>query len=269
MHKEWHKLGTGLGTCVHFQAISQLGYIQYHSLDTTCSHLCTRQFPSCALLPLLLCEWIGCLGLSDHDKKCLDSNAWLNAGHISALLKIQYPVQNGLEDTSYLLNRSKWESQLDDFVQVIYVDPGHWACVSSEDESAIDLFDSTHIAPTEDGSIVKQVAIILRPRQKFTIHLVNVSFQFGGNDCGVYALTDLVNRIDPASVNYKQHLMRAYLEHCFERLRMSCFPSQNRSMPLKRILCTFRVDTSDDTVKLSKGLCAARYWGPFVMYIYM
>ena len=228
----------------------------------------------------LLSEWIGCLGLSDHDKKCLDSNAWLSAGHISAgckLLKIQFPVQNGLQDTSYLLNQSKWESHSDDFVQVLYVDPGHWACVSNifcKDESSVDLFDSTHIAPTEDGSIIKQVAIILHPRQKFTIHLVNVSLQFGVNDCGVYALamaTDLVNRIDPTSVTYKQHLMRAHLKHCFEQLGMSRFPAQNRSKQLKRILCTFRIDTSDGTVKLSKGVCAACYWaiGSYLLYSYM
>ena len=229
----------------------------------------------------LLSEWIGCLGLNVDDQKRLGSSAWLTANHISAsskLLKIQFPNQNGLQEISYLIEKSIWESHPKDFVQIIHID-GHWACVSDvfctdEETCTVDLFDSAHTEPSVDGSIVKQVATILRPKQHFVINLINVSLQFGGSDCGLFAIamaTDLVHRIDPFSVKYKQQLMRNHLIKCFQRLKVSSFPSQARAASLRRILCTYRVSVGDK-VTISKGLlhvhvsviCASLYSMQFI-----
>ena len=154
----------------------------------------------------LLTGWINNLTL--HDEKVLNSQACLTANHISAtlkLLKIQFPNQNGLQDTAYLCQKLSWNSLLNDFIQIINVDSHHWACLSNifcTDENSVDLYDSAHTAPSADGSIVQQVSIIL-DRKCFNINLINVPLQFGGTDCGLFAIamaTDLASRTDPCSV---------------------------------------------------------------------
>lgn len=211
-------------------------------------------------------EWVGCLGLTVDDRKCIESNAWLTANHVSAaskLLRIQFPNQNGLQETTYLLEKSTWKSSPNDFVQIVYVNPGHWACVSNVfctesvgDACTVDLFDSAHFLPSKDSAVVKQIATILHSKRHFDINLINVSRQFGGNDCGLFSIamaTDLVNRIDPFSVKYTQQLMRNHLKNCFQHLKILRFPNQVRVATLKRILCTFRVTSTGDVVKVSKS----------------
>lgn len=54
--------------------------------------------------------WDHDLRLSEHDKKSLQSHAWLSANHISAahlMLKSKFPNQNGMQDTSYLIDGSQ------------------------------------------------------------------------------------------------------------------------------------------------------------------
>ena len=104
--------------------------------------------------------------------------------------------------TAILEQHHIWNSQIIDFVQIIYVDPNHWACVSNvfcTDENTVDLYDSSHTAPAK-GSIVQQVSVILGTKC-FNINLVNVCLQLGGTDCGLFAIamaTDVANWIDPS-----------------------------------------------------------------------
>ena len=183
-------------------------------------------------------------------------NSCLTANHISAaskLLRLQFPRQNGLQDTSYLLQKSVWNSSPRNFIQIIYVDPGHWACLSNifcRDDETVDLYDSAHTTPCEDGSIVKQVSLILRPLNLdcIQINLVNVSLQAGGTDCGLFSIataTELANGKDPFTITYSQELMRTHLRDCFEKTCLTPFVSKPRSRQVKkRILCTFRFRTN-------------------------
>ncbi len=186
-----------------------------------------------------------CLGLSVHDKVILESNACLSATHISAaskLLKTQFPTQNGLEDTCYLMQKGVWNSSPDDFVQIIYVNPNHWACLSNifSEVNTIDLYDSAHTIPCKDGSIVKQASAILHELnlEFIQINLINVSPQSGSTDCGLFAIGMAVDGIDPFCVKYQQEAMRIELQSCFEKKKIFPFISKPRKVK-KRIIDRF------------------------------
>lgn len=75
--------------------------------------------------------WKKRLTLTNEDRRQLLSGGWLTANHISAahlLLKDAFPKQNGLCDTSYLVNKFMWSSSNDAFIQIIYVSGNHWVC---------------------------------------------------------------------------------------------------------------------------------------------
>ena len=59
--------------------------------------------------------------------------------------------------------------------------------LSSED--SVDLFDSLHTVPEDDGTILPQVCNILHtPEPSVTTNVVNVGLQEGGKDCGLFAI---------------------------------------------------------------------------------
>ena len=147
---------------------------------------CILSSADCSLNDSLLTQWIGSLGLSVHEKCILESTACLTANHISAaskLLKSQFPSQNGLQDMSYLLQKSVWNSSPHTFVQIIFVNPNHWACLSNifSEANTIDLYDSALTIPSVDGSILKQASLILHELnlEFIQINLINVSPQSG------------------------------------------------------------------------------------------
>ena len=91
--------------------------------------------------------WIKSLVLSHEDKKILDEGGWLSDAHIQAahlLLKKQYPHQNGLQSTLRLQFSLKWESDPDDFVQIINISGQHWVCASNVNcpPAIVDVYDS-------------------------------------------------------------------------------------------------------------------------------
>jgi len=117
-----------------------------------CMHACVY---SCSLV--VICNKI----VFSH---VLVEGEWLSSQHIAAcntLLRPMYPGQNGLQDTCLLEQCGVWASKSEGFVQIIHVSPGHWVCLSNKfsPEGTVDLFDSLHTVPLEDGStIAKHVA---------------------------------------------------------------------------------------------------------------
>ncbi len=202
----------------------------------------------CSLNDSLLTQWIGSLGLSVHEKCILESTACLTANHISAaskLLKSQFPSQNGLQDTSYLLQKSVWNSSPHTFVQIIFVNPNHWACLSNifSEANTIDLYDSALTIPSVDGSILKQASLILHELnlEFIQINLINVSPQSGSTDCGLFAIAmavELANGTDPSYIKYRQETMRISLLNCFEKKSITPFLGKRRVVK-KRIFDTF------------------------------
>ncbi len=76
-------------------------------------------------------------------------------------------------------------------MQLIFVSPNHWACLSNSvsDPCVVELYDSMHTTPIEDGSIVSQACKIMESRKlsKLIIQVVKVSIQEGGTNCGLHA----------------------------------------------------------------------------------
>ena len=181
-----------------------------------------------------LVEWVHNLGLSIADKEILAHGKMLTANHIAAvnkLLKKMFPSQNGLQDTHYLAEKAKWKSNPDNLVQIIYIDPGHWACLSnkfSDCAERIELFDSMYTIPSKDGNIIKQVCCVLQSKHpSVTVDVIGVQLQFGGIDCGLFAISmafDLCSGVDPFTQEVIQDAMRHHLVQCFECEEMSSFP---------------------------------------------
>ena len=187
---------------------------------------------------------------------------------------MQFPNQNGLQDTSFLFEKSVWNSQPDQFIQIIYVNPGHWACLSnvfSGDKGTVDLYDSAHTTPRAGDSIVKQAKIIQSLQKKpVKINLINVALQYSRTDCGLFAIalaTDLANRVDPCKVKYSQEHMREQLSKCFERLKLTRFRSQPRQIKA-RVLCTFKVNTRGDVTACKQGTCTHTVYDDIVHILY-
>ena len=197
----------------------------------------------------LFTEWVGNLCLTD--KESLLSGKNITANHVSAankLLKLQFTRQNGLQDTHYLFKKKQWNSNPSDFVQIIYVDPNHWACLSNvfTDSTSIDLYDSLPTALSQEGSIVQQACTILQSRKldRFSLNVVDVSRQLGSVDCGLFAIamaTDICNGINPASIDYIQDSMRSHLVTSFEKQYLGSFPSFPHK-GLRKQLFTLDVD---------------------------
>ena len=177
------------------------------------------------------------------DKEQLVDGEWLTANHISAaqrLLRDSYPYQNGLKDTHYLISKN-WKSSCTDFVQVIFIAPGHWACLTnkfSNSSNVVELYDSLHTTPGEQSTIVRQACTILKCKEtEISINVINCQLQRGGSDCGLFAIAmaaDLCRDRDPYMICYDQSKMRSHLAEAFEQLMLLPFPSISLKNNLKR-----------------------------------
>ena len=218
--------------------------------------------------------WKKSLTLTNEDRRQLLSGGWLTANHISAahlLLKRAFPKQNGLCDTNYLSEKFLWPSSYQEFVQIIYVSGNHWACLSNvfcERENTIDLYDSMHCDVS--STIMEQAAIILHCQApSFTIRVVNVQQQEGGDSCGLFAVAyayDICNRQDPFVSTYNESRLRPHLQRCYQQETISQFPGGNPSRRRrKRILneisvdvfCTCRYPDIDITTHLGNMACCS------------
>ena len=205
---------------------------------------CTTLFVHVGVTELV--SWKSSLRLTIADRMILESGQWLTANHISAAHKAlteMHPTQNGLQDTSLLSEKGVWKSGPKDFIQIIHVGKSHWACLSNvfSESGSVDLYDSLHTIPSEEGSIVRQACIMMRDSGEILkINVVDVQVQSGFTDCGLFAIAmaiDLCARVDPYERCYSQSLMRQHLTDCFENGDncIEAFPSIAGDTP-KRII---------------------------------
>ena len=78
--------------------------------------------------------WMKDLKLREDGKEIILNGNWLTDKHISAmnkLLKKQHPQQNGLTDTICLSEQSRWNSNTNNYVQVVNVSGNHWICTAN------------------------------------------------------------------------------------------------------------------------------------------
>ena len=161
-------------------------------------------------------------------------------------MKCQFPSQNGLQDMCVLKQGRTWSSNADNFVQIIHISPGHWACLSNKFSSAdqVDLYDSLHSRPEDGDNIVLQACLILHSSEpQVTIRVVNVGLQQGYDDCGLFSVAmayDLCCGVDPSTKLYVQDQMRSHLHSCFNNKQMKPFPSCSTNIAMT-VICNFTV----------------------------
>lgn len=197
--------------------------------------------------------WINSLALTKLDEEILLNRGELTADHIYAgqcLLKKLYPLQEGLNDTSYLSDKLVWRSQPVNFVQVIHVGRNHWACLSNkycDSLNEVELFDSQHNSRDPDSSVIPQVCAILNSLEKnVVIKIVDVQQQRGSTECGLFALafaSDLCANGDPFTRVYSESQFWSHLLKCFISEKMTPFPSRSKkSMSGERLAGFYPVD---------------------------
>ena len=134
------------------------------------------------------------------------------------LLGKQYPHQNGLQSTLWLLFLLNWDS-----------DPDDWVCASNINcpPGIVDVYDSIPSYSIGSQSLYLQLAAILQTQEPlFHIHFVDIQCQSGGSPCGLFAIanaTALCGGLDPHLQNFEQSKMREHLKKCFLRNRLECF----------------------------------------------
>ena len=156
------------------------------------------------------------------------------------LLKEQYPQQNGLQDTLVLAELCRFRSSPTDFIQIVNISHSHWVCVSNvlSSPEVVEVFDSMPAYSTTSLSLTRQVAAILKTKEKsFDLYHVDVQRQVGGSDCGLFALAfaaSLCVRKDSHTERYAQTEMRQHLARCFEEKKITSFPNSNGRRRLER-----------------------------------
>lgn len=128
------------------------------------------------------------------------------------LLREQFPLQNGFQDTHHVQVNHVWRSTPQEFIQMVYVDPSHWICVSNIgcDKGYVGRLWLDDKYPWSCATILKS-----QNNDSIGINVVNVQPQIGGADCGLFAAavaTDLCFDIDPSTFSYLQADMRPHME---------------------------------------------------------
>ena len=120
-------------------------------------------------------------------------------------------VQTHLEKYDYFNSSSA------NFVQVIHVTGNRWVCASNliSPPGTVYVYDSLPPSSINCPTLHKQRAVIVKSIDfAFTIKHISVQCQFGGNDCGVFAIafaTSLCMGVYPYMLKCMQTQTRAQL----------------------------------------------------------
>ena len=179
---------------------------------------------------------IGIYPLTFQHKRILQTpGMWLDDEIVAAtqhLLSLQYPAVGGLQPPVVVTSLGM-EPQTHEFVQVVNASNNHWIVLSTIgcQPSSINIYDSLngYLPP----SIKTAVGNLLMTTDKIiTVTYVNVQYQIGASDCGLFALafaTSLCSGQDPATLRYEHKCVRQHLLQCITRQKMSTFPCNKAS----------------------------------------
>ena len=117
------------------------------------------------------CIWVKSLNLTTDDREDILKGKRLSDRVINAaqaMMKRQFPDQNGLRDTVVLEGAQAWNDVPQRFIQIVFDSSRkHWVCVSNKfTDGTVEIYDSL---PTKkfavSRSVMRQVAIILKTRE--------------------------------------------------------------------------------------------------------
>ena len=94
--------------------------------------------------------------------------------------------------------------------------------------------------------IERQIATLLNTNCKeIDLQFVNVQMQYGGADCGLFAIAFATALALGHAPHFQQNLMRQHLRECLEHGVITMFPydkTRRSNMKTKNVQCTVRVD---------------------------
>ena len=91
----------------------------------------------------------------------------------------------------------------------------------------MNVYDSLY--DSVDEYTLKSIKFLFKD-ESIKMWMSEVQKQCGGDDCGLFAIVivvQLAKKCDPAKVKYRQYQMRSHLINCFEKGKMTTFPTQS------------------------------------------
>ena len=188
--------------------------------------------------------------LTDDDRQIL-SNAerWLNDKLIDAgqkmLLKQYGDRVSGLQDVIKSRTLSM-DIEPSEFVQILNKSDSHWFTVSTIGckPGVVNVYDSATKYTTHRNK--EEIAALLHTTSDtITLQYMNVQHQYGGSDCGLFALafaTALCAGINPTACTFKQELMRNHFLSCINKGQIEQFPIKQSRRAITRPV---KIDTID------------------------
>lgn len=175
------------------------------------------------------------------------------------LLSQQFPSLQGLENTTFgpVGGFSQFRRGTH-FIQILHTGRTHWVCYSNannrQPDVDADYYDSLFrgIVTFQTKNQMAQFLHCSGPELK--MNAVPVQQQTNGTNCGPFAIAYATNLAfqdqDPVSVNYDEGALRSHLLKCFDKNKMSPFPTLPGHIATKRckgksirveLLCTCRM----------------------------
>lgn len=214
------------------------------------------------------------LNLTNDDRLRLKGsldNGWLNDIIIDAsqsVLRQQFPHEQGMQSVLYAA-KPEFQPASGPFVQIVNTHPNdgglHWVCFSNFncDAGVVNLYDSaggSYISAATEMAIAN---IMFSPMPKIFVRHLKCSEQTNSNDCGVYAIANMVsilNGIDPSGIRYTVPKMRDHLIKGLEAKNITAFPHRKLSNVKQAVLkvtgiplfCTCRMPDSGFMFTCSK-----------------
>ena len=212
--------------------------------------------------------WQPTLNLTFQDKFNIINGSWLSDTHMQAandIAKSQFTKINGFQDTVRIAIRNKsgkWEIPVEHLVpvtppsvQIHYTGHSHWVTsFQFKDDDRVFLIDTLFAGQDRlPTSLTIQLAQIYgKGQDRLEIIAPFVKSQVGGNDCGAFAIANLVEFCmgnfwrDKDSLSSRgdlcQDTLRSHLVTCFERKKFSEFMA--RASYGRKSCKSYFIDTS-------------------------
>eukprot|EP00731_Ephydatia_muelleri_P021358 Em0013g1085a len=163
---------------------------------------------------------IGETTLLEEDKNVLINGGWLNDKIINAgmqLLQAAFPHLAGFQNPILQVTNCFDIQRSTEFIQCLNVAGMHWITIATVGctHGTVRVYDSLNKKLTK--SMKNTVAdILLSSTKKSEVEYVNVQYQLGSDDCGLFAIANACEICfgrDPSVVKYTQKDMRKHLFH--------------------------------------------------------
>jgi len=173
-------------------------------------------------------QWVklGKSSLSKFHREEIDTGGRLNDQHMNyaqAMIKSQFSLE-GLQCTLFQTTRQPLQNEL----HIIHIRGNHWIVASTllSEKGHVKVYDSLH--DSVDKDTLKSIKFLFKDEQ-LKVKMIEVQKQCGDDDCGLFVIANavqLAKKCDPPKVKYLQYQMRVHLIKCYEKGKMTTFPTR-------------------------------------------